>query len=126
MVYTCSVQEIESRFSRYVAQYSEPSDYDHLKDEQPKLRLPKTAAQTYLPNQKKSVQLTSTVFAYSLSMAGVGRGLPGTDKCLFLSFSCVFHIQKSKNFNLFKISMIFDIKWFMGIFIIKILKNHPQ
>lgn len=60
----------------YVAQYSEPSDYDHLKDEQPKLRLPKTAAQTYLPNQKKSVQLTSTVFAYSLSMAGVGRGLP--------------------------------------------------
>lgn len=49
-----------------------------LRDEQPKLRLPKTAAQTYLPNQKKSVQHASTVFAYSLSMAGVGRGLAGS------------------------------------------------
>lgn len=84
MLYTCTVQLIESPFSRYVAQYSEPSDYDHLKDEQPKLRLPKTAAQTYLPNQKKSVQLTSTVFAYSLSMAGVGRGLPGSDILVIL------------------------------------------
>ncbi|XP_061166856.1 uncharacterized protein LOC133175762 [Saccostrea echinata] len=47
-----------------------------LKDEQSKLRLPKTAAQTYLSNQNKSFQQPSAVFAYSLSMTGVGRGLP--------------------------------------------------
>ncbi|XP_061166854.1 uncharacterized protein LOC133175761 [Saccostrea echinata] len=59
---------------KYLAQYKEPEQ--PIKDEQPKLRLPKTAAQTYLPHQKKLDQPPSAVFAYSLSMAGVGRGLP--------------------------------------------------
>ncbi|XP_055998472.1 uncharacterized protein LOC125683191 isoform X2 [Ostrea edulis] len=64
---------------KYVAHYTETREEDlTLKDEQPKLRLPKTAAQTYLPHQRKSFQQPSTVFAYSLSMAGVGRGLPVT------------------------------------------------
>jgi len=60
---------------KYVGYMKESAADEPLRDEQPKLRLPKTAAQTYLPNQKKSVQHASTVFAYSLSMAGVGRGL---------------------------------------------------
>ncbi|XP_062578246.1 uncharacterized protein LOC134240159 [Saccostrea cucullata] len=48
-----------------------------LKDhEQSNLRLPKTAAQTYVSNQEKSLQQPLAVFAYSLSMTGIGRGIP--------------------------------------------------
>lgn len=63
---------------KYLAHYKEAEE--PIKDEQPKLRLPKTAAQTYLPHQKKLDQHPSAVFAYSLSMAGVGRGLPASSQ----------------------------------------------
>ncbi|KAK3086609.1 hypothetical protein FSP39_021001 [Pinctada imbricata] len=41
------------------------------------LRLPKTAPQVYIPAKPKSTQQPSIVFAHAVSMAGVGRGIPG-------------------------------------------------